>query len=382
MKVYTICFTPGGEKTLGKILDGLAGYAGVDAGSIMAHALGSYRKQKQADQRILTWTGRLAGWMAEAIQDADAFVFVGAAGIAIRAIAPYVTDKTKDPALVVVDEKGEFVIPLLSGHIGGANALAVSIAAHLGAQPVLTTATDVRGLFAVDVFAAKNGLQIRDMKMAKEISAALLRGEKIGFYSELPVEGELPAGLVRVPGELTQRSAMPEINTGQAEADDESLRTGTNLERLPLGIVISPEWKPVFSGQLQLVPQCLTVGIGCKKGTSRETITQAVKAVFEQTGLSLLAISEVASIDLKQNEAGLLAAVAEYGVPFTTFSAEELKAAAGDFTESSFVKDVTGVGNVCERAAVLASGGVLIRKKTASDGVTVAVAKRNVRISF
>ena len=185
MKIYAICFTPGGEKTLGKILDGIARWTQEDV-LVSAFALGSYRSQVAdaagfADARIETVQGSLSNWMTETVQDADAFVFVGAAGIAIRAIAPYVADKTKDPALVVADEKGQFVIPLLSGHIGGANELAMRIAKELGAQPVLTTATDVRGLFAVDVFAKRNDLWISDMKQAKLISARLVRGERVGF---------------------------------------------------------------------------------------------------------------------------------------------------------------------------------------------------------
>ncbi len=373
MKIYTICFTPGGEKTLGKILDGIGrwpqenAWRGEDA-EVCAYALGSYRnqvacdEQQELDARIKTVQSRLSEWMAEAVQDADAFVFVGAAGIAIRAIAPYVADKTKDPALVVVDEKGQFVIPLLSGHIGGANELALRLATELDAQPVLTTATDVRGLFAVDVFATKNNLWISDMKLAKLVSARLVRGEKVGFYSDVPVEGTLPAELVEMRSTVGRDSSV-EL-----------------LERVDMGIVVSPYLKQVFAEQLSLVPRCLTVGIGCKRGTAKEKILTAVQEVFANTGLSVQAIGKVASIDLKKDEEGLIAVAQEYGVPFETFSSEALAAIEGDFSESSFVKGVTGVDNVCERAAVLASGGKLVIRKTAKDGVTVAVAMDSLKI--
>ena len=381
MKIYTICFTPGGEKTLGRILDGIARWTqkevcakacAAEDVNVMAYALGSYRKEA-ADVRIQTVQGRLSEWMAEAVQDADAFVFVGAAGIAIRAIAPYVTDKTKDPALVVVDEKGQFVIPLLSGHIGGANELAVHIAAEIGAQPVLTTATDVRGLFAVDVFAKKNDLWISDMKQAKMISARLVRGEKVGFYSDLPLDGELPAELMQKDSQVDVDSSIEPVETAE------------------IGIVVSTYEKQVFAEQLLLVPRCLTVGIGCKRETPKEKILAAVQEAFANAGLSLQAICRIASIDLKKDEEGLIAAAKDCGVPFETFSAEALSAVEGDFSESSFVKGVTGVDNVCERAAVLGSGsgaceahvsdrksgsGELIVRKTAKDGVTVAVAMK------
>lgn len=353
MKIYTICFTPGGEETLGKILDGMSVWR-PEAPSAMPCALGKWREvmSDSLDHRITSWSGRLSEWMAEAIQDADAFIFVGAAGIAIRAIAPYVADKTRDPALVVVDEKGQFVIPLLSGHIGGANELAVRIAAELGAQPVLTTATDVRGLFAVDVFATKNNLWISDMKQAKQISARLVRGEKVGFYSELPLEGELPEELVGI---------------------------AASADTVNVGIVVSPYLKQVFKDQLLLVPRCLTVGIGCKRGTPKEKILAAVQEVFVSAGLSLQAIGKVASIDLKKDEEGLIAVALEFDVPFETFSAEALAAVEGEFSESSFVQSVTGVDNVCERAAVL-DGGELIVRKVAKDGVTVAVAMESLKI--
>ena len=369
MRIYAICFTPGGEKTLGRILDGIARWTqkevcakacAAEDVNVMAYALGSYRKgtadAAAGDACIQTVQGRLSEWMAEAVQDADAFVFVGAAGIAIRAIAPYVADKTKDPALVVVDEKGQFVIPLLSGHIGGANELAVRIAAEIGAQPVLTTATDVRGLFAVDVFAKKNDLWISDMKQAKMISARLVRGEKVGFYSDLPLDGELPAELMQKDSQVDVDSSTEPVETAE------------------IGIVVSTYEKQVFAEQLLLVPRCLTVGIGCKRGTPKEKILTAVQEVFANTGLSLQAICRIASIDLKKDEEGLIAAAKDCGVPFETFSAEALSAVEGDFSESSFVKGVTGVDNVCERAAVLGSGGDLLVRKTAGDGVTVAVA--------
>ncbi len=126
----------------------------------------------------------------------DGVIFIGACGIAVRSIAPYIAGKKTDPAVLVIDECGQFVISLLSGHLGGANELAVRCAGYLHATPVVTTATDLHSRFAVDVFAKKNGCAIFHMKAAKEASAALLAGEKIGFYSEFPWEGDLPDGLM------------------------------------------------------------------------------------------------------------------------------------------------------------------------------------------
>ena len=124
----------------------------------------------------------------------DALLFIGATGIAVRSIAPFVADKRKDPAVVVMDEKGIFAISLLSGHIGGANELAGKLANLTGAIPVITTATDVNGRFAVDVFAKKQKLWIADMKAAKRVSADVLDEKKIGLVTEFPDSGRDAGG--------------------------------------------------------------------------------------------------------------------------------------------------------------------------------------------
>ena len=123
-----------------------------------------------------------AEFYKEKFNSSEALIFVGSCGIGVRLIAPYIKSKLTDPAVLVVDELGKFVIPLLSGHIGGANELAKKLAEKIGALPVITTATDINGKFSVDSWAKAQGLQISDMKKAKEISAAILEGN-LGFCS-------------------------------------------------------------------------------------------------------------------------------------------------------------------------------------------------------
>ena len=124
---------------------------------------------------------KLSEATAKWFHQADALIFIAATGIAVRCIAPFVQDKFRDPAVLVMDENGKFVISLMSGHAGGANRLCGLLAETVGAQPVITTATDGRGLFAVDVFSAENGLQISDRTIAKQISARVLAGETLGI---------------------------------------------------------------------------------------------------------------------------------------------------------------------------------------------------------
>ena len=284
----------------------------------------------------------LEGWTARAWAKADALIFVGAAGIAVRAIAPHVKDKFTDPAVVSVDEAGRFAIPLLSGHVGGANELALKVAALTGGQAAVSTATDVNGLFAVDVWARERGMVITDRVRAKEISAALLEGKGVGFASDFG--HPCPEGLTEAPAEL---GVWVTCKTGAGP----------------------------FSRTLRLAPRGLILGIGCRRGTPAETIEAAAEAAL--SGYEPQAVAQVATIDLKQDEAGLLAFCAAHNLPLTAFSAAELSAAEGNFTPSDFVKGVTGVDNVCERAAVCAGGAILVPKQ-AKNGVTVAVAGRKI----
>ncbi len=290
----------------------------------------------------------------------DAFVFFGAAGIAVRTLAPYLGHKSTDPAAVVIDEGGSFCISLLSGHAGGANQLTRRLSVLTGAQAVITTATDVEGRFAVDEFAVSNGLVVTDWKKAKEISARILEGETIGLSADasfgLWPEGEVPSQIRVTDGE----------------------------ERLSAGIWISPceMEQPPFPLTLQLIPPIVTVGIGCRKDISREKIGQAVESCLWENRISSRAVCRVASIDLKSKEQGLLAYCQEKGLPFQTFSARELEALEGEFTGSGFVKQITGVENVCERSAVAASGGKLLCGKRIYEGVTVALAAVKGRVVF
>lgn len=283
----------------------------------------------------------LASFCGPVFRWADAMVFVGACGIAVRAVAPHLQDKQSDPAVLSVDELGRFVIPLLSGHIGGANALAEKLAAALGAAAAVTTATDINGRFSVDAWAAENGLFIDDIKTAKAVSAAILEGT-VPLASDFPITGGLPSGI--------------------AVGD-----TG------PVGICVSWKRKRPFSRTLLLVPPVVRLGIGCRRGTEAASIAALVDEVLEQSGIHPAAVKAVATIELKKDEPGLLSFCRERDWPLEWYSAPALQAVPGIFASSDFVRGVTGVDNVCERAAAV-HGGQLTVKKAAGHGVTVAAA--------
>ena len=264
----------------------------------------------------------LAEWTREYFQTGNALVFVGAVGIAVRAIAPYVDSKATDPAVVVVDEMGQFAIPILSGHLGGANDLARKIAALCGAQPAITTATDLNGVFAVDEWAKRQNCAVVNPEGIKHVSGTLLVGGKVEISTHWPIAGESPEGIV-----------------------------------------------------LHLVPRIVTLGVGCKRGTAAETLEMAFCTLLERESVSEKAVYQVCSVDLKKDEPGLLDFCERRGLPLITYSAEELAAVEGDFPASDFVRQITGVDNVCQRAAVLGSGGRLIGLRYAENGVTMALAE-------
>ena len=283
----------------------------------------------------------LADWTARQFAGSDALIFVGAVGIAVRAIAPHCQSKASDPAVVVLDECGHFAVPILSGHLGGANNLARALAAVCGAVPVITTATDANGVFAVDEWAKCQNCAVLEPERIKLVSGALLAGREVHFTSDWPIAGTPPAG-------LTESADAPDFALTLCPAGD----------------------------ALHLVPRIGVLGVGCRRGTGAGTLEKAFAAFCAANQLALQCITAAASIDLKQNEAGLLAFCQDHGWPVQFFPAEALRAAPGSFTPSAFVQSVTGVDNVCERSAVLAAGGPLVFHKFAHTGVTFALAVR------
>ena len=297
--------------------------------------------------------GTAMDWAGEGFAEADALVFCCAAGIAVRGIAPWVRSKKTDPAVLVVDETARFVVSLLSGHIGGANELANELAADLGATPIVTTATDLNGLFAVDVFAEKNHLYIESMELAKEVSAALLAGQRVGFCSDLPVRGTVP----------------PELTAGAA----------------PLGVCVTADLsKAPYAQTLRLIPRRYTAGLGCRRGKDPGEMARFFAEKLAENGVKARELRCIASVDLKRDEPCLLALAEQYRLPFLTFSADELNALPGEFSGSDFVKGVTGVDCVSERAALLAAGrgGRIVCKKYAEEGMTFALAEYEEDVCF
>ncbi|SHO44214.1 cobalt-precorrin 5A hydrolase [Anaerocolumna xylanovorans] len=305
---------------------------------------------------IIHITESLGQWTKGQFEANSALLFIGACAIAVRAIAPFVKDKLSDPPVLVMDEAGRFVIPVLSGHYGGANELAEEIAEALSATAVITTATDVNGLFAVDVFARKNNLAICGRSGIEKVSSAVLNGERVTVAVAEEYTGQ-------VPKELTFVSYPTEGK---------------------VSVVISPFIENSERADLQLCPKAYVIGVGCKRGKSFKEIEKIINKQLERAGLRIEAVAALASIDRKKEEAGLLQYAKEYKLPFLTFSGELLSGTRGEFTSSSFVKEQVGVDNVCERSAMAACGedGEIILPKYAENGITISIAKKKWSVAF
>ena len=387
MKLAVISFTVNGTRLNRKLCATLSEKLKTNAAARDEILIFCYVKSKQPpvleeagkQPECMVWQRPLNDWAREMFASMDALIFIGATGIAVRAIAPLVQDKFYDPAVLAMDELGQFCIPLLSGHVGGANELAETISQLTGSQAVITTATDVNHQFAVDVFARKNGLKIADRELAKEISAELLTGRKVGFFTDFLWNGTLPKGLCE--GQFCDRNIQITINTNslkdslkkRAKKEGYDTETGAQPKETDRSETCSRE-KDI----LRLVPPVIILGIGCRKGTPAGHIQAAIHQLLKEQNLHPLSIAAIATIDLKKEELGLLAAAEALQTPVICYSSEELAAVPGDFAESAFVKQITGVGNVCERAALKAArerGGYLVCHKTVYDGVTVAAAR-------
>lgn len=293
--------------------------------------------QKKNDEEI-------SEWIKDCFNQRMPIVFIGAAGIAVRIISPFVTNKLTDVPVIVIDELGQNVIPILSGHYGGANEIAKYLAKQIGANPVITTATDINQVFAIDTFARENGLKIASKDGIKAISSKALKGEtiKVRFDVDVESKGTLPKVV-----ELTDSKACD--------------------------VVVSDKAQNVFT----LIPKKYVLGMGCKKDKSfKELLTFITKEYsIEFLRENLYAI---ATVDLKADEPGLIQLAQYLGAKFITFSSDELSKVNGDFAESEFVKETVGVSNVCERAAVLGAGHInreLELEKIAENGMTMATAK-------
>ncbi|MFW6006407.1 MAG: cobalt-precorrin 5A hydrolase [Bacillota bacterium] len=290
----------------------------------------------------------------------DGLIMVMALGIVVRVISPYLQNKKKDPAVITMDEKGENVISTLSGHLGGANELTQLIAELLQANPVITTASDTQNKMSFDMIAKKYNMEMVPFENLTGANSALVNNREINLYAE-PEHKDMLSGLI----EYVNFLPLSELEKGIA------------VKEVDFSVIISNDSLDIKKDQLQLIPRNLVIGIGCRKGVEKEQIEKAVKRGLALTGKSIKSIKNIATIDLKKEERGILEFSRKLEVPVDIISRQQIQECDFEYTKSSFVKEKIGVGGVCEPAAMISTQkGKLILEKTIVDQVTVAIVEK------
>lgn len=314
----------------------------------------------QAPDGAIAFDGSPGKLIADLFERYTGLVFFVSLGAVVRMIAPHLKDKHVDPAVLVVDDRGQFVIPVLSGHLGGANALARRVGEAMGAAPVITTASDVNNTIAVDLFGREFGWRIEGWENVTAVSAAVVNEEPVAVFQDAgepgwwPVDKPLPQNIHRV------------VSLRECERFSATLAV-TDLAELPEGI---------RRRAVLYRPRSLVVGVGCNRGTAETEIREAVHSVLGRFGLSPHSVRNWASIDAKRDEEGLLAAAKAEGLAVRFFSKEALNAITVPNPSEAPLKYV-GAQGVAEPSALLSAGAetALIVPKQKIGNCTVAVAR-------
>ena len=262
----------------------------------------------------------------------DTFLFITASGIAVRTIAPFIKSKDKDPAVLTMDEEGNFIISLLSGHLGGANEAAKILGEITGAVPVISTASDVSGKIAVDTIAMKINGKLESLESAKKVTSLIVAGKEVDIKVPENMENENPQGVILI----------------------------SNRKNIEIA---------------KIIPQNIVVGIGCKKNKEAEKIIDAVKDSFEKLNLCEESIRVFATVDIKENEVGIIGTAEYFGKELKIISREDIQKIENNFETSQFVKKSIGVGAVSAPCAFIEGNGKgkFLAEKLKYEGITISI---------
>ena len=305
----------------------------------------------------------------------DSLVCIMATGIVVRILAPLIVHKTSDPAVVVLDQKGEYAISLLSGHLGGANDLAREMASISGGEAVITTATDVAGELSFDTFAKKHDMAIENIGQLKHISGALLSGKKVNVFTDKNA-AELYPELAK-----EQKRGMIAILPLS-----EFFKTYTIESNIPAVVIderlfVSNSTVPQAAPVLYLRPRTICAGIGCKRNMEQKPIEEALLQTLKEEGIHPLSLKCIATIPLKSDEPGIIGTAANLNVPLQIIPTEEIEnldISQLGIQTSEFVASQTGVLSVSTACSYLASDkGTILRDKAKYKGITIALSKEN-----
>lgn len=288
----------------------------------------------------------------EVMKNSKGIIFISSTGIAVRAIAPFLEGKDKDPGVVVVDLSSKYAINILSGHLGGGNELTLKVAQSLDVQPIITTATDNFGIIAPDVLAKNNNLIIEDLKKAKYIASLLVDEKTVGIKDDYNVI-KISKGYEKIKG--LRENCIWITHNSKDDLED-------NIEHVDLD----------YSKILRLIKKDLVLGIGCRRGTTYEKLYNFIYSSLMEYNLDIRAVAAIVSVDVKANEEGIIKLAQKIKCPFKTFEREEIKTVQDKYEKSEFVLKTLGITGVCEPCVDLAGAEVIV-SKVKQEGMTLAI---------
>ena len=291
-----------------------------------------YTMEKFSDGCTIAIKGSFREQVGEIFSEYKSIIFITAVGIAVRAIAPYIKTKDVDPCVLVIDEGNDFVIPILSGHLGGGNELAQDISQSIGAYPLITTSSDISGKIAVDTLAQKINGKLESLESAKKVTSLIVAGERVSIKVPQNIDNNNPSGVIVI----------------------------SNREKIEV---------------TQIIPKNISIGIGCKKDTPKEKIIEIIEKTLKSLNISTKAIRVMGTVDIKKDEVGIIESAKYFNVPLKIISRDKIKKIEDRFETSDFVRKTIGVGAVSAPCSILASEreGKLLIEKSKFQGITVSV---------
>ena len=316
-------------------------------------------KHNDGGNDIIWFTEQSTQLVGKLFKSYDALICIFSLGAVIRMVAPYLIDKKSDPAVLVIDDRANNVISALSGHLGGANALARLVASFLGAQPVITTAADVNETIAVDLIGREFGWTIENFENVTKVSAFMVNEEKIAIYQDA---GERNWWIAQLPKNVTIIDSIDKIKSQEFKA----------------GLIISDRVvldQSIISKSVIYRPKSLVVGIGLHWDTSKETIKSGIDTVFKENGLSFQSIRNLASINRKAQVKGLEEFSIQHGIPIEIYEKDRL-ASVDVPNPSATVQKFEGTSSVSEASSLLSSKGELVvPKQKLPPNLTIAISR-------
>ena len=338
MRTAVYCVSKNGYETCLKVKENVYNNLHIYVSGRVANLL---NLENENNENLIVINERVPILLEKTFNKYDLHIFVAATGAVVRIIEGKFKSKDTDPAVITIDDHANFVISLLSGHLGGANEECKKIASGIGAIPVITTASDVGGKIAVDTLSQKIKAKLNDLDGAKRVTSLIVNGENVSLH--------LPKNIV-------------------------------NHDENSAGAIIVSNRKNIEISKI--IPQNIFIGIGCKRGVSKEHIIEKLKYAMDKQNLELSAIKMAGSAWVKSDETGLLEAMKELDIPIKFFEKEEILKLEDLVEErSEFVKNHIGVYGVSEPCAFLASSGkgAFLAKKIKLDGMTLSIFEEDSR---